>query len=126
MTAVLDASAVLALLFAEQGADEVAETIATGAAISTVNLGEVATVLVRHRRDAEAILAAVIAQVAVEPFIADDAFTSSRLVPATTRRGLSLGDRACLALATRLRGPALTADRAWSDLDVGIEVRLVR
>jgi PIN domain nuclease of toxin-antitoxin system len=48
------------------------------------------------------------------------------LRPLTRPLGLSLGDRACLALAQQLRRPALTAERSWARLDVGVEVRLIR
>lgn len=68
MTAAIDASALLALLFDEPGAERVADQIAAGAAISTVNLSEVATVLVRHAQSPETVLAPVRQQLAVEPF----------------------------------------------------------
>jgi ribonuclease VapC len=126
VTGVLDASALLALLFAEPGAELVADTIADGAATSAVNFSEVATVLVRHQRDPAAILAPVRAQVVVEPFTDDDALTAAAMYPATASRGLSLGDRSCLALARRLEAPAFTAERVWAELAVRVEVRLIR
>lgn len=126
MTATIDASALLALLFAEPGAEAVADAIAGGAATSTVNFSEVATVLVRHKRDPDEILMPVREQLAVEPFTAGDALAAAALYSSTVRKGLSLGDRSCLALAQRLRGPAITAEHAWADLAVGIEVRLIR
>ncbi len=64
--------------------------------------------------------------VTVEPLTRDDAMRAAKLYPATRPAGLSLGDRCCLALAGRLQAPALTADQAWSGLDVGAEVRLLR
>ncbi len=124
--AAIDASALLALLFAESGAEAVADAIADGAAISSVNLSEVATVLVRHEQDPESILLPVREQVAVEPFTAEDALSAAALSSLTTPSGLSLGDRACLALAKRLNAAAVTADRAWTTLDLGIEVQLIR
>lgn len=83
-----------------------------GGAIGTVNLSEVLAKLV------EAELRAIV----------EDALVAASLRPLTRRVGLSLGDRACLALAIRLGLPAATADRAWVDLaaPVGVEVRLVR
>jgi PIN domain nuclease of toxin-antitoxin system len=123
---VLDASAVLTLLFREPGASAVADVIAEGAAVSTVNLSEVAAVLVRHERDAESILRAVTAQVTVEPFTTEDALAAAALWAQTRATGFSLGDRACLALAQRLRAPAVTVDREWATVDVGITIRLVR
>lgn len=123
---VLDASAVLTLLFQEPGATAVADVIAEGAAVSTVNLSEVAAVLVRHERDADSILRAVTAQVTVEPFTTEDALAAAALWAQTRATGLSLGDRACLALAQRLGAPAVTADREWATVDVGITMRLLR
>ncbi|MDQ2759957.1 MAG: PIN domain-containing protein [Actinomycetota bacterium] len=102
MSAAIDASALLALLFAEPGAELVADVIADGAAVSTVNLSEVSTVLVRHAQDPEKILAPVREQLAVEPFTDADALAAAELYPETASRGLSLGDRSCLALAQRL------------------------
>jgi PIN domain nuclease of toxin-antitoxin system len=126
VTAVLDASALLALLFAEAGAETVADVIADGAAVSAVNLSEVATVLVRHGRYLDGVLGPVSEQVAVEPFIEADALVAAGLYPKTARVGLSLGDRACLALAQRLGGPAVTAENAWLRLKLDIEVQLIR
>ncbi len=126
MRAAIDASALLALLFGEPGAETVAEAIAAGAAISTVNLAEVATVLVRHERDPGEILAPVREQAAVELFTDADALATAALYPQTAPKGLSLGDRACLALADRLTAPAVTAEHAWAELDLGVEIRLIR
>ena len=126
MNAALDASAVLALLFGEPGAEEVADVIAGGAATSAVNLSEVATVLVRHRKDPQQILAPVRDQVAVEPFTDADALAAAALYPNTASKGLSLGDRSCLALAQRLGVAAVTAEHAWADLGLEIEVQLIR
>ena len=126
MTAAIDASALLALLFAEPGAETVAEVIAGGAATSAVNLSEVATVLVRHQRDPEKILGPVREQLAVEPFTDADALVAAALYPKTASKGLSLGDRACLALAHRLVSTAVTADLAWAELDLDVAVQLIR
>ena len=49
-----------------------------------------------------------------------------RCMPATRGQGLSLGDRACLALAHRLGATALTTDRAWSRVDVGVAIEVIR
>jgi ribonuclease VapC len=62
----------------------------------------------------------------VEPFTTADAIDAARLRPLTRSVGLSLADRACLALAHRLNAPALTADRAWFRLELDVEVRLLR
>lgn len=126
MTAVIDASALLALLFAEPGAETVADAVAGAAAMSAVNLSEVATVLVRHEQDPDKILAPVREQLAVESFTDADALTAAALYPRTAGKGLSLGDRSCLALAHRLDARAMTAEHAWAELKLDIEVQLVR
>lgn len=127
MSVVLDASAVLALLYDEPGADAVAEHIAAGAAVlSTVNLSEVATILIRHGHDPATVLAPLRTQVQVVVFTDSDALTAAELYPHTSVKGLSLGDRACLALAHRLSAPAVTAEHLWADLDLDIPVRGIR
>jgi PIN domain nuclease of toxin-antitoxin system len=125
MTVVLDASALLALLFAEPGSELVADAIVDGACTTAVNLSEVATVLTRHERDAGAILAPVRQQVAVEPFTVQDALTAAAMYPLTASRGLSLGDRSCLALAQRLDAPAVTAEQIWAELDIDVEIHMI-
>jgi len=126
LTAAIDASALLAMLFAEPGAEIVADEIAGGATTSAVNFSEVATVLVRHQRDPAKILGPVREQLAVEAFTEADALAAAALYPKTANKGLSLGDRACLALAQRLDCPAVTADQAWAELDLDIAVQLIR
>lgn len=123
---VLDASAILVLLLGESGADDVAESVARSVAVSTVNLSEAAEVLARNKMKPEPIIARFSDQVAVEPFTYDDALAAAALSRLTRPRGLSLGDRACLALTQRLGATALTADRQWSRLEVGVSIRLVR
>jgi PIN domain nuclease of toxin-antitoxin system len=123
---VLDASALLTLLFQETGATAVADAIADGAAVSTVNLSEVVAILVRHERDADRVMHAVIQQVTVESFTTEDALAAAALWAPTRATGLSLGDRACLALAQRLGVPAVTADREWANVTVGITIQLLR
>lgn len=126
MTAVLDASAVLALLFNEPGADTVTEHIATGATMSTVNLSEVATILIRHGRDPDTVLDPLQAQVDILAFTDSDAIATAQLYPLVSAKGLSLGDRACLALARRLNAPAVTAEHVWADLNLDIRIDTIR
>lgn len=126
MSSSIDASALLALLFAEPGADQVADVIADGAATSAVNLSEVATVLVRREQSVEPILGPLRQQLAVEPFTDEDALIAAALYPKTSSKGLSLGDRACLALAQRLGGPAITAEQSWADLKLDVKIQLIR
>jgi len=124
--AVLDASALIALLWDEPGADAV-ERLLGRAVISAVNWAEVLQRYRAHevdtdgkREDVEAL------GVQIAGFSPDDAELVAELWGSTRRAGLSLGDRACLALARRLALPAHTADRAWRRADVGVEVVLIR
>jgi PIN domain nuclease of toxin-antitoxin system len=125
--AVLDASALLAYLQRERGHAEVA-TVLENSAISAVNLSEVlqkATAAGVATPGLESDLQAV--GVRVHAFDAEDAASAAELWASTRKLGLSLGDRACLALARRLRAPAYTADRAWTAVKVpGVVVRTVR
>lgn len=123
---VLDASALLALINAEPGAATVAAALAD-AAIGTVNLAEVVTRLIElgiGEQDAWAEASDLVPKVV--DFDADLARRTARLHPPTRAFGLSLGDRACLALAESFRLPVLTADRAWQNLALPIDIRLIR
>lgn len=124
--AVLDASALLALLNDERGADVVATHLAA-AVISAVNWSETYAILRRSGVVGEE-LAAGFAETGIEivPFSADDAEAAGELALATRAAGLSLGDRACLALALRLGATAITADRAWLKVKTGVRVICVR
>jgi ribonuclease VapC len=123
---VLDASAVLALLHSEPGADAVEEAL-EHAAISTVNWSEVCQRSIAHDVDVSDLRADTEALgVQLVPFSVEDAELAAALWSATRHLGLSLGDRACLGLARRLERPAVTADRAWLDLDLGVEIRAIR
>jgi PIN domain nuclease of toxin-antitoxin system len=123
---VLDASALLALLNAEPGSEEVEGTI-PGAAISTVNLSEVVAKLVEAGMPEEAVRAVLGGiEMEIHPFDVELAFRTGALRPQTRELGLSLGDRACVALGLQLGVPVLTTDRNWKSLDVGVEVRAIR
>ncbi len=126
---VLDASALLALVFNEAGADVVEEAMSGDVAMSAVNLAEVVSRLVDYGLDAaEAtdILGPLSFRFRVVDFGSEAAWRSGLLRSATKRLGLSLGDRACVALAVELDIPVLTADQAWSSLALGISVRTIR
>lgn len=126
-SSVLDASALLALFYREPGHGLVETAVTTGASISTINLSEVIARLVtdglaqsRIRREMEAMGLQVI------EFDLEQAYLAASLRPRTRQAGLSLGDRACLALAQRLSLPALIADRAWEALSLDVTVQLIR
>ena len=124
--AVLDSSAVLAVLREEPGAAAV-EPLLPGAVLSVVNLAEVLAVLLRQGMPAaEASVAVELLGLRLEP--ADEALASSAaaIAGASRAQGLSLGDAFCLATAKALRLPAVTADRAWSRLKVGVVVKQIR
>jgi ribonuclease VapC len=123
---VLDASAVLALLFNERGADRVADRIAEGAVMAAVNLTEVGTVLIRRGLTWEVVLGNFCAQVDIEPVSVADVIGAVRLYPGGEPAGLSLGERHCLALANRLKLPAVTTEQGWRGLQLGVEVDVVR
>lgn len=123
---VLDATAVLALLQEEPGAERVVAAL-PDAAISAVNLNEVVGKLADSGMPEPAIRAALGALgLDVHPFDEDQAYQAGLLRPATSRQGLSLADRACLALGCRLDRPVLTADQAWASVKAGVEVRVIR
>ena len=123
---VADASAVLALLKQEpfSGFDPGRLERAT---ISAVNLSEVLQKLCAGGlSDSEADDAVAALDLQVAAFDEAQARTAAQLWPQTRRAGLSLADRACLALGMRRGRPVVTADRIWANLDVGVEILLVR
>jgi ribonuclease VapC len=124
--ALLDASAVLALLRDEPGAARVAELLPT-AAIGAVNLAEVLIVLERSGlAAAEARRATDALALDVLPADAATAHAAAGVAAANPRRGLSLGDCFCLAAARVAGAPAVTADRSWATLKSGARVVVVR
>ena len=124
--AVLDASAVLALLLGEEGGERVAPRVPE-ALISAVNVAEVAGKLL-DRGIAEGGVICVLSQMRyqVAPFDGELILLTAFLRPRTRAHGLSLGDRACLALGIFHRLPVITAERAWAKLDLGIAVEVIR
>ena len=123
---VLDASAVLAVVLDEPGGELVRPLIAESL-LSAVNLVEVATRLLDFGFPSEELGGRLERlRFRVVPFDEGLALSAGLLRVQTRHLGLSLGDRACLALAQRQGLPVLTADRAWARLDVGVEVVLIR
>ena len=124
---VLDASAVLALLNQEPGAQKLTPELLREAVASTVNLAEVQTKLVRaggEPDEAWELACAPISEAA--PFTSEQAKTAGTLVNQTRPLGLSLGDRACLALAMTLAVPVYTTDKDWKNLKLGIPIHILR
>ena len=131
--AVLDASALLAFIWEEPGAERVEAEIARGALVGTVNWAEVLAKLVVTGGDPNEIVAMALpsttpgdVQLQLIGFDDEQARESARLIRKTRSLGLSLADRAALALA-RLRGlPVLTTDRAWRSLRLPIKIEVIR
>jgi PIN domain nuclease of toxin-antitoxin system len=124
--AVLDASALLAFLRNEPGADKVAAVL-TDCCISAVNLSETLTLLLRYGKSLEAAAHQVERlRIPVVAFDQEQARIAAALAPETRHAGLSLADRCCLALGKSMGLPVLTADREWSRVAVGVEVEIIR
>lgn len=124
---VLDASALLALLNQEEGSEKVAELVAAGATISAVNLSEVAAKLSLVGMP-EPLIREVLDPLGLEvvPFGIEQAYRTAMLIGPTRDAGLSLGERACLALAAQVGAQVVTADRAWQHLLLEVRVSVIR
>lgn len=124
---VLDASAILAVINAEPGAEKLTPDLLAGAVGSAVNLAEVQTKLVSRGwtsdqawEDATSPLREVL------PFDEEQARMAGDLLIQTRHLGLSLGDRACLALGIALKAPVYTAEKAWKKVKVGVRIHVIR
>jgi ribonuclease VapC len=129
---VLDASALLAYLNEEPGAAAVEAALAEGACIGAANWAEVLSKVAESGGEPEALIRELEAcgllgqALEVLPLLPEDSLAMARLRPSTKALGLSLGDRACLALGLRLGRPILTTDQAWGKLTLPVDVRVVR
>lgn len=126
MAIVFDSSALLAIAFNETGAERAAEALPDGI-LSAVNASEVVACLIdRGVPEASARSRLRDFDIPIRPFDETLALAAGSLRTTTRQQGLSLGDRACLALARRERAPVITADRNWSRLVLDLEVQLIR
>jgi ribonuclease VapC len=126
---VLDASALLAVLNDEPGAEKLTSRLdlLSNAAISTVNLAEVHGKLVSHGIDIEGAWNAALSPIReVMVFTTEQAKIAGGLISQTRSLGLSLGDRACLALGMVLKAPVYTADKNWKNLKLGVRIHVIR
>jgi PIN domain nuclease of toxin-antitoxin system len=123
---VVDSSAVLAVLQDEPGA-EAARLALPQSVVSAINYAEVIAKLV-ERGDSVDVAEFLMAQLECEVIdvTADRALGAGRIHERTRGRGISMGDRFCLALAEELGLPVVTGDRRWKDLGLPLDVRLIR
>jgi PIN domain nuclease of toxin-antitoxin system len=123
---VLDASAVIAVVKLEPGSDKVADVL-DRAVISAVNFSEVITSLGNQGMPMPRILEVLrLLRLEVLPYEEQQAVLTASFRAVTKSAGLSLGDRACLALGRLLAFPVMTGDTVWAKVDVGVDVRLFR
>lgn len=124
MNAVLDASALLAWILAEPGAEHV-EAVLEGAALSSLNWSEVVQKLLQYDTAYDGLRGDLASLgLAIVPFDHEDAKQAAELWKVA--RNLSLADRACLALGRQHGAPVFTADRLWTTIETGADVRLIR
>ena len=123
---VLDASALLAVMLGEPGADAV-HAVLDRAKIGAVNLSEVVAKLQERGVPDDAIDQSLAdLDLTIVPFDQDQAMRAGKLLLATRHAGLSLGDRACLAVADALGAVAITTDQAWTKASLDIEIAFAR
>ncbi len=126
---VLDSSALLAILHQEAGAEVFTQQfdLLERAVMSAVNIAEAYGMLVARGIGPEEAWEAVLAPVPeIIDFDKEQAKIAGGLQPQTRSLGLSLGDRACLALGIALKAPVYTADRAWKNVSVGVSIQIIR
>lgn len=128
---VLDASAVLAFINDEVGSSTIDKYLALSPIMSAVNWAEVVSKAAEVGYPPEKFQKQLRVQgpfriITIKPFTEQDSIAAANLRESTKSQGLSLADRACLALAKRLNLPVLTADRIWGKLNLGIEIIISR
>ena len=123
---VLDASALLALIKNEKGAD-IVDKLLGSIIMSSINVSEVAAILLDSKMTMEECKECIEPFIqSIIPFDTDHSFLAASLKNTTKHLGLSLGDRACLALAIAYKLPVYTADKTWTKLKLDCEVILIR
>jgi ribonuclease VapC len=124
---VLDASALLAILNQEPGAERMTPELLSAAATSTVNLAEVHGKLVGRGLNPDEAWEATLSPIReAVAFTSEHARLTGDLAVQTRALGLSLGDRACLALGLALKAPVYTADKSWKKLKVSVRIHVIR
>ena len=124
---VLDASALMAVLNSEPGGEKLTPQIMSVAAASTVNLAEVHSKLVDRGLSPENAWEATLSPIReAVAFTAEHARLAGNLIAQTRPLGLSLGDRACLALGIAWKAPVYTADQSWKKLKLAVRVHVIR
>ncbi|MFE4108368.1 type II toxin-antitoxin system VapC family toxin [Almyronema epifaneia] len=130
--AVLDASAMLAYFYDEPGADVVEKVLLTNVCMGAINWAEVLSKVSDKGCVPQDLIKTLTSQgllgnsLEILPTTEVDALIIAQLRARTRSLGLSLGDRACLALGLRLRCPVITADQIWSELDIEVSVQTIR
>lgn len=124
---VFDASALI-VLFAKEKGYELIKTHLKDAIISSINIAEVYKycIEVQNLTKDEANSLIKLADIKIVDFSQEQALITAELVHKTKQYGLSLGDRACIALAMLKNHPVLTCDKIWQKVDVGLEFIMAR
>jgi PIN domain nuclease of toxin-antitoxin system len=124
---VLDASAILAIILGEPGHEKLTPELLARAVGSTVNLAEVQTKLVSGGWTSDEAWEDASSPVQeILPFDEEHARIAGNLVLQARHLGLSLGDRACLALGMALKTPVYTADKTWKKLKLSVRIHVIR
>ena len=122
----LDSSAVLAVILNEPGGHDIARLL-QGGLLSTVNMAEVHVRLLKRGVPVDLAWNLILSADCEICFFSDEqARATAELIPITKPHGLSLGDRACLALAIDRKAKVYTTDRTWKNLSLGIEIEVIR
>ncbi len=126
MTFIIDASAMLALIFGEKGSEKVIPHV-QGSRMLAINFSEVVARVIAIDGDPErARVAADRLEIDIVPFDREHAVLTAKIKKRTLAIGASMADRACLAFAEASGFPVLTADKEWSKLDLAVDIRQIR